>query len=71
MFRLRVREVAESKGFKVAALSLASDLNVQTIKNIYYSPIEEIRLSTLIKIAKALDVTLDDLVEILPESQPS
>jgi transcriptional regulator with XRE-family HTH domain len=70
VFQLRVREVAELRGYNMSSLSRAANINFRTVKNIYRFPRRDLNLSTLIKIARVLHATLDDLVEILPESEP-
>jgi DNA-binding Xre family transcriptional regulator len=67
MVRLRVKEIAEQKGFNMSSLSRAADVNFRTIKNIYRNPYKEVNLSTLSKIAKALGVSTGDLIEEIPD----
>ena len=63
MLRLRVKEVAQSKGYNMSSLSRATDISFSTIKRIWTKPYEGANINTLSKIAKALDVTVNDLVE--------
>lgn len=67
MYRLRVKEVAESKGFNMSTLSRASDVPFITIKRVWRDPHYEIKLASLHKIAKALGVPTADLIEDEPE----
>ena len=46
----------------IKQLSYASDLSEETIKAILYSRVKDIKLSTAIKLANALNCSLDDLV---------
>ncbi len=68
MIRLRVKEVARSKGISQGKLSRLADVNLTTIQNIYKNPVEaNITLYTLDKIAKALEADPCDLLEYFPE----
>jgi DNA-binding Xre family transcriptional regulator len=68
MQRLRVKEVAQSKGFTMAKLSRMADLNLKTIQAIYHDPYRDVAYSTLSKIAKVLEVPVTDLVEEMSSS---
>ncbi|RAQ94695.1 MULTISPECIES: helix-turn-helix domain-containing protein [Thermogemmatispora] len=67
MVRLKVREVAEARGFNMSSLSRAADVNFRTIKSIFRNPYKEVNLSTLAKIARALGVSTADLIEDVPD----
>lgn len=67
MVRLRVKEIAESKGFNMSSLSRASDVSFNTIKRIFRDPYKEVTTTTLERIAKALDVPTASLIEDVPE----
>ena len=47
----------------IKQLSYASDFSEETIKAILYSRVKDIKLSTAIKLANALNCSLDDLVQ--------
>ncbi len=47
-----------------ARLSRLADLSPNTIQAIYHEPTTDVMLSTVEKIAKALHVTLDQLLEM-------
>jgi transcriptional regulator with XRE-family HTH domain len=68
MYRLRVREVAETRGFNQSSLSRASDVSFTTIRRIWRDPHYEISVPVLHKIAKALGVTTSELIEDLPDT---
>jgi DNA-binding Xre family transcriptional regulator len=70
MVRLKVKEVAEQKGFSMSRLQRSADIAYRTIKLIYRDPYRDINLSTLDKIAKALGVRICDLIEETSENQP-
>jgi transcriptional regulator with XRE-family HTH domain len=61
--RLKVKEIAESKGFNQSTLARKADLDFTTVKRLYRSPCRDIAVSTLYKVAAALDVTIDELIE--------
>lgn len=62
--KLRVKEIAETRGFNMSSLSRKADLNIRTIQSIYRDSYHEVSYLTLVKLAKALEVTVDDLVLI-------
>lgn len=64
--RLRVKEVAESKGYNMSSLSRASDVSFGTIKRMWRNPYSGATIDTLSKIAKALQVEISDLIENTP-----
>ncbi|HYT36936.1 MAG TPA: helix-turn-helix transcriptional regulator [Ktedonobacteraceae bacterium] len=63
MVRLRVKEIAESKGFNMSSLSRASDVSFNTIKRIFRDPYKEVTTTTLERIARALEVPTSELIE--------
>lgn len=67
MLRLRVKEIAEDKGYNMSSLSRAADVHFTTIKRIWRNPYEGANIVTLKKIARVLAVSLDDLVEDVPD----
>lgn len=66
MIRLRIKEIAEAKGFNQSSLSRAADVHFTTVKRIYRDPYKEVTTTTLDKIARALGVSVCDLIEELP-----
>lgn len=70
MRRLRVKEVAQARGFTMARLQRAADINLKTIQAIWHNPQHDASLNTLDKIAKALGVPVTELIEDVPEGQP-
>lgn len=68
MVRLRVKEIAEQKGFNQSSLSRAADISFNTVKRIYRDPYKEVTTTTLERIAKALGVSIADLIEELPDN---
>ncbi len=67
MIRLRVKEVAQEKGFSLGKLSRASDVAYNTVKAIYRNPYKEVTTTTLNKLAAALGVPVTALIEDVPE----
>jgi DNA-binding Xre family transcriptional regulator len=63
MIKLRVREVAQTKGISMAKLGRMADLNQRTMQAIYNDPYRDVAYSTLVKLAKALDVDISELTE--------
>lgn len=63
MIRLKVREVAQAKGITMAKLGRMADLNQRTMQAIYNDPYRDVAYSTLVKLAKALDVDIAELTE--------
>ena len=67
MRRLRVKEVAQARGFTMAKLQRMADINLKTIQAIWHNPQHDASLKTLDKIAKALGVPITELLEDVPE----
>jgi DNA-binding Xre family transcriptional regulator len=63
MARLRVQEVAKEKGVSMGKLSRSADVSYRTIRLIYKDPYRDVALNTLEKLAKALGVSIADLIE--------
>ncbi len=70
MLRLRVKEIAESKGLSRGKLSRMSDLSYPTIRDIFADPYRDVPLSTLEKLSKALNVEISELIEVVPDKEP-
>jgi transcriptional regulator with XRE-family HTH domain len=63
-YRLRVKEVMEEKGVSMGALSRGANIPINTVRKLVrntpgYSPTME----TVLRVAKYLGVTLNDLYE--------
>ncbi len=70
MRRLRVKEVAQEKGFTMARLQRLADINLKTIQAIWHNPQHDASLNTLDKLARALGVPVTALIEDVPEMPP-
>ena len=67
MVRLKVREIAEAKKINMSKLSRMADLNYNTVRAIWDDATKDVTVSTLEKIAKALNVEIAELIEVLPD----
>ena len=67
MIRLRVKEVAQEKGFSQGRLSRVANIDENTLKRIYRDPYAIITTETLDKLAKALGVPSSALIQDVPE----
>jgi transcriptional regulator with XRE-family HTH domain len=63
MHRLRIREIAEAKGFTIARLEREAGIEIKTARKVWHQPGYNASLNTLDKIAKALGVSVKDLFE--------
>ena len=70
--RLKVKEIATQKGFNQSSLSRAANVDFKTVKRLFQDPARDVSLSTVVKIAWALNVPLSELLEITgePYSRP-
>ena len=68
MVRLRIKEVAEAKGYNMSRLSRASDISFTTIKRLWTNPYTGVTVDTLNKIARTLGVSIADLTEDVPDN---
>jgi DNA-binding Xre family transcriptional regulator len=67
MLRLRVKELAEERGYNMSTLSRASDVSFTSIKRYFKKPYSYATTDTLEKIALTLGVEIGDLVERVPD----
>ncbi len=65
--RLRVKEVAQQKGFSMGKLQRNADVAYNTVKRMYKDPYHVITTETLGKLAKALGVSPGELIEEVPD----
>jgi DNA-binding Xre family transcriptional regulator len=65
--KIRLKEMLEEKKISQGKLSRMSDVSMNTIQMLYHNPNQDVLLSTLVKIAKALEVNLWDLVIVEDE----
>lgn len=67
IFKLRIEEVATNKRMSMTRLSRLADVNYKTVQSVYNDPYRDVAYSTLWKMARALGVSIDDLVIIEQE----
>lgn len=68
MLKLKVKEIAESQGHTMTSLARATGISFNTIKRLWRHPYEGANVQTLAKIAKVLEVTINDLTEEEPDT---
>jgi len=66
-YRLKVKEIAESKGITQTKLSRLSEMQYDTIHGLWTNDKRDVSLSTLLKLSKALKCDVTDLYELLPD----
>lgn len=69
MYRLKVRDVAESQGITQTKLSHLSFVDVKAIRRIWRDPHQNISLPVLDRLAQALHVNIQELIESIPEKK--
>jgi DNA-binding Xre family transcriptional regulator len=69
VYRLKVREVAQSKGFTISSLSRVANVPIRTVRQAWNNDQYEINLKLLHKIAKALNVSTTELLEDVPNGE--
>ncbi len=65
--RLRVKEIAKQKGLSMTKLHKKSDVAYGTVRKIFRNPYTEITLTTLNRLAEALEVESKELIESVPD----
>jgi DNA-binding Xre family transcriptional regulator len=63
--RIRMKELAEDRQIKMAQLARKADVDYRTILRIARDPYQSVQLKILMKLATALGVRLDEMVEFL------
>ncbi len=67
--RLLVKDVAEKQGFNRAQLARRADVTYETVWQIYRNEYTDASISTLVKLARALNVQVSDLYQVLPDDE--
>ena len=67
MLRLRVKEVAESKGMSMTKLSQRSEVSYNIVKAIFRDPFRVVTTETIQRLAKTLGVPATELLEDVPD----
>ena len=65
--RLRVKEVAQEKGFSMTKLFHTSGVAYKTIQQIYRDPYRHVSYLVLLRLANAMNVPITDLFEEIPD----
>ncbi len=67
-FRLRIRELAQQKGWTLKEVADRSGVNYNTVKSyVQRDVLNTVDLSAVYKIARTFDVTIEDLMELVEE----
>lgn len=61
---LRIEKIIEEKGLKTREVAHDADLDVENLRK-YIKGKQEMKVSTMLKIAKALDVNVSDLFSFI------
>jgi DNA-binding Xre family transcriptional regulator len=67
--RLKVKEVIDEKGISMSMLSHKTFLSLTTIRTICNKPYRPISTDTLARLATALDISVFDLLEEIPDEE--
>jgi DNA-binding Xre family transcriptional regulator len=67
--RLRVKEIAQSKGISQGKLSRLSDVSLNTIRRIWHDEGHVTNTDILERLARALGVRVADLFEEIPDEK--
>jgi len=63
MYRLKIREIAEQQKLSRTRLSHLAVVDIKAIRRIFNNPQESVSLPVLDRIAQALHVPIQDLIE--------
>ena len=67
MYRLKIKELAISRGYSISKLSRVADVPIKTVRRAWNDPQYPIQLPSLDRIAKALQVSINELLETVPD----
>jgi transcriptional regulator with XRE-family HTH domain len=68
LVKLRIKELAEEKGWTLKEVSIRSGVNYSTLKTYVRSNgMATADVTALIKLARAFDVMIEDLIEVVEE----
>ena len=72
LFRLRIRELAKQQGIGIRALSRQANVPYSTVATYTGSPgMATADIPAVMRIAEVLGVSIEELVEVLEETDPS
>ncbi|OCQ91973.1 transcriptional regulator [Nostoc sp. MBR 210] len=67
--RLRIRELAQQKGWTLKEVAERSGVNYNTVKSyVQRDVLNTVDLSAVYKIARTFEVTIEDLMEVVEEN---
>jgi DNA-binding Xre family transcriptional regulator len=66
--RLKLKELLDAKGISQGRMSRISDVSLNSIQNMRQDPSRDVLISTLAKLAIALQVPVQDLFEVIEDS---
>lgn len=69
MVRLKVKEIAQRKGISSAKLSRLADVSYNTTQALFHNPQHDVSIYILHRIARALGVSICDLIEETPNEE--
>jgi DNA-binding Xre family transcriptional regulator len=69
MVRLRLKEVLAARKISQSKLSRLADVSLNTIQVMCHDPYHDTLISTLERLARALNVEISDLYEIVPDKE--
>lgn len=61
-FRMHIKQIIKSKKMTLSHLAKLSDLSEDTLRSLIYGKTQDVRLSTIVRIADVLDYSLDSLI---------
>lgn len=61
-FPMRVKELAEAKKLSIRRLSILAEVNINTVRDLWYSRVKRLDYTTLVKISTILEVKPKDLI---------
>jgi DNA-binding Xre family transcriptional regulator len=68
MVRLKVKEIAVAKGFSQRQISIRTGIDINAVRRIFRYPIgTNVKVDTLDKIARVLEVDVSELIESVPD----
>jgi DNA-binding Xre family transcriptional regulator len=65
--RLKVREIAQEKGYNISTLSRKANVGLSTVRRLWRDPYRHVDFYVLERIAKALEVPATALIEDVPD----
>lgn len=65
--RLKVKDIAQSKGISQRKLSMRSGVDINSVRRIFQNPFAVVTTETLGKLSTALEVDASELIESVPD----